>query len=145
MVYAHVFAAVRFYARAESAIAARRVFVRMIRAMLLAEAEKLAEAKDMLSAHMRMNQAHALRIGTDTVFEYCANHQTPECVGAHTVYDASVKQIADRPEAYAKLRAYQKPSRYDWAHNAKQSLAISRRNIYAHEYDAAEIEVVTLT
>lgn len=139
MIYAYVFGQVRKFARASSPTEARGIFARSIKAELIEKAEALPE-DDQRRAAILADLA-SIRVSTAAVFAYAADWEN--AVSAPNLDDA-VNSVSSARDGYAKLRAYQKPSRFDWAHSPKRALEISRRNIFAYEYEDAEIEVITL-
>lgn len=139
MIYAYVFGSIRKFARAATATEARGIFARSIKAELIERANALPD-DDKRRAVILAELASA-RVSKSAVFAYAADWEN--AVSAPSLDDA-IRSVSSARDGYAKLRAYQKPSRFDWSHSPKRALEISRRNIFAYEYDDAEIEVVTI-
>lgn len=108
----------KFYARAQDAVQARRIFARSMSAI----AEK----------QVVVRQAQVKR--------FMGSVQTIGNAG----YDAAVAHELTRAEAGAELRAMQRQSYMDWSYDRRKAVEISRRNIHATAFDNEEVEVYTL-
>lgn len=110
MIYQYLQGGMARYVRASSLVEARRIVARSINCELAA----------------RMGEEYRpVAVSLDAVRKIGANFQADVILAPFL--DKAVNTVAERPEDYAKLRAYQKPSKRDWSYNpqARETLHIS--------------------
>lgn len=134
MIYSHIHNGIALFARANDAVQARLIFVRSIRGKMR---EAMEAMKEGIQRDLMQCAIETLRVSTKDVFEYCENHDGP-MVGIASLYDQACYRKVEKADSFTALRAYQKPSRKDWAYDRKTAAVVANRNSFALDINSDE-------